>query len=202
MRYRLGRRDGRAGPADARRVGARVQAQDRRRAATRKESKHEIGGTTAYEHELTKNHAARNATESDGADDPENPSAVIASARARTVNAATRAVRALLHQGLGFPAGGHSAVRKGGITWRCSWAATASVALRGADKYWPEGCIISGQLGLTAVSGNFPSRRAGALQGRAAQHHRARIAMFVQFNIRTACAPSPSATTDSQRRWR
>ena len=40
---------------------------------TRKESKHEIGGTIAHEHELTKNHVARNATESDGADDAGKP---------------------------------------------------------------------------------------------------------------------------------
>ena len=118
---------------------------------TRKESKHEIGGTIAHEHELTKNHVARNATESDGADDPEKPKCgdcFGAGADGECCNTCEAVRAAYRTKGWDFRPEGIPQCEKEGITSAMLMGGDRIGRALKADKYSSEGCIISGQLGL------------------------------------------------------
>ena len=177
---------------------------------TRKESKHEIGGTIAHEHELTKNHVARNATESDGADDPEKPKSgdcfngyfMLARSGECCNTCVKPCIRSISapRAGISVPVSGIPQCEKEGIT---------SAMLMGGDRIGAPSsrptstrrrADASSQASLASQQSlaTSTSMHEGEALSKAerAQHHRARIAHVctVQYLV-TACAPSPSATT-------
>ena len=154
---------------------------------TRKESKHEIGGTIAHEHELTKNHVARNATESDGADDAGKPKCgdcFGAGADGECCNTCESVRAAYRTKGWDFRPEGIPQCEAEGITSAMLIGGDRIGRALKADKYSSEGCIISGQLGLTAVSGNFHFAPGEALSKAEQLSITELVSLtFAQFNI-------------------